>query len=114
MVGIMVVVLAACGGVWWLHETPNQKLAWAAAPLRRITHYVKAKMRSLGFVVKLKVAITFCQVVATMDRTYDVQLPPYWYQWTSWIRVIGELDWLGWAVPAEARANVEHPALHHS
>ena len=114
MVGIIVAVLAACGGVWWLHETPNQKLAWAAAPLRRITHYVKAKMRSLGFVVKLKVAITFCQVVATMDRTYDVQLPPYWYQWTWWIRVIGELDWLGWAVPAEARANVEHAALLHS
>ena len=49
-----------------------------------------------------------------MDRTYDVQLPPYWYQWTWWIRVIGELDWLGWAVPAEARANVERAALLHS
>ena len=104
MVFIILIVLVTSGGVWLLHENRSPRFEWASAPLRRLSHYFKTKMRSVGCVVKMKAAITFCQVVASIDKAYAVQLPPAWYQWTAWITFIGELDWLGWAVPAEARS----------
>ena len=40
------------------------------------------------------------QVVATIDSTYSVGLPDSWFEWTSALRFLGELDWANWLVPS--------------
>ena len=105
LIGMIVLVAVLCIVTFWLHEQRGaSKLACLSIRLRRLTHHVQAKLRSIGLVVKLKLAITFCQIIAALDTTYAIGLPDTWFEWTSWLRFFGELDWLGWVVPSEVRA----------
>ena len=40
--------------------------------------------------------MTFVQVVAVLDSTYAIALPPSWYDWVGWLRFLGRLDWANW------------------
>ena len=76
MIGILVLVAITCTGLYWLHESKNERLTCVRNPLRRLTYYAKTKLRSIGMVPKFKVAITFCQVISSLDEMYAVGLPP--------------------------------------
>ncbi|KAL3921676.1 MAG: hypothetical protein SGPRY_004821, partial [Prymnesium sp.] len=64
-------------------------------------HALKQHATRIGLTMKLKVLLTFAQIVATLDSTYNIGLPSVWFEWTSFLRSIGEIDWLSWLLPAD-------------
>ena len=39
-------------------------------------------------------------MIANIDSTYSIGLPDSWFEWTSALRFLGELDWANWLVPS--------------
>jgi len=92
--------LLGVGGLTFLHQQHGPKYDRYGAPLRRWVHAVKARAQSVGIVGKLKSFLAFAQVAASIQNTYSVVLPDFWYQYTSWIRVFGALEWTNWLMPS--------------
>jgi hypothetical protein len=55
--------------------------AWLVDPLRRWIRQVGAFCELVGVVTKLKLAMNFTQVVATLHITHSLQLPDTWFRW---------------------------------
>ena len=53
---------------------------------------------ALALIPKLKLYIAFSQSIAVLPTVYNVQLPPEYYRWTSFLDVF-KLDWSGLAIP---------------
>ena len=45
-------------------------------------------------------ALSGVQVIATLDSTYSIGLPDFWFDWTRAIIFFGDLDWDDWFVPS--------------
>eukprot|EP00966_Prymnesium_polylepis_P171924 3975829-Prymnesium_polylepis.1 len=41
------------------------------------------------------------QIIAALDRTYQIGLPDSWFQWTRVFRFLGEIDWTSWVIPSD-------------
>ena len=66
-----------------IHENWIPQLDKASIQLRLFVHYSKETSRNLGLHAKLKIALAFMQVAATLDRTYDIGMPQNWFEWTK-------------------------------
>ena len=55
--------------------------AWLADPLRRWVRQVSTFCELVGVVTKLKLAMNFMQVVATLHITHSLNLPDTWFRW---------------------------------
>ncbi|KAL1499616.1 hypothetical protein AB1Y20_011815 [Prymnesium parvum] len=71
----------------------------AVLRVRRVMHRWLSFGRSIGAVMKIKIFLTFAQVIASLDKTYAIGLPDVWFQWTTFWRIIGDIDFIGWVVP---------------
>ena len=78
LIGIFIPLLFISGALYLLHGTRAPEFDPVALPLRRLVHNTKTVARQIGAVPKLKIALTFCQVIATLDSTYDIGLPDSW------------------------------------
>jgi len=94
-------VLCLCGTAYWLHDRKEEKYDVLAVPLRQYVHRFKQYQSRVGLVPKCKIFLTFCQVVAALDDTYNIGLPDTWFTWTGFLRFFGEIDWFNWVVPAD-------------
>lgn len=92
-IGIGISVILTMFVLFALHEHRGRRWARCTVSLRRWVHLSKRIIHSVGVVSKIKMALTFAQVVATFDSTYAVGLPDVWFRWTEMLRFIGELDW---------------------
>ncbi|KAL1499218.1 hypothetical protein AB1Y20_013725 [Prymnesium parvum] len=103
-VAVFVVLLCTAslilGWLCFLLNTTNKRWQPVARTLRRTYHHAKKNVLSSGVVTKMKVALTFMQIVAALDSTYTIGMPDSWFQWTSILRVFGSIDWSGWIVPS--------------
>jgi len=98
---IFVVVVFGGGLLYFLHEQQASKFDVISIPLRRWVHKAKESARDIGLISKIKIFLTFAQVISTLDRTYSLQMPESWSNCTAFWRVIGDIDWVSWFVPAE-------------
>jgi len=72
--------------------------------LRHISTQIKlsiATMKSIGLQSKIKITISFYQIITVMDSTYSVELPDAYSQWLQAFTWIGELDWISLTVATE-------------
>ena len=121
--GWLLGVLIVAAIVYFVHGQHAPKYDLVAVPLRRLVHDMKSLSERCGFIAKLKLAVAFTQVIASMDSTYNVGMPEMWFRsalnlraltfqpcidqhrwtfrWTAFLRFFGEIDWLGWIVPPE-------------
>ena len=68
--------------------------------------FVRGMMRfakSIDLQPKLKVVISFYQVVIILDSTYSVTMPPVFTSWMNVFRLIG-LDWSSFVIPKDCLA----------
>ena len=98
---ICVFVLAVAGGLYFIHEQQSPRYDRFAVPLRLWVNKAKVNARKLGLVAKLKLALTFAQIIAALESTYTIGLPDSWFQWTKFLRFFGDIDWASWIVPSE-------------
>jgi hypothetical protein len=101
--------LGFCGlllviGLYWLHEQHAPKYDAVSVPLRRCVHKANEWERTIGLVCKFKVAVTFSQVIACLDTTYDLEMPSSWYEW------VPHLD-LNPAAVCTSYPRISHPCL---
>eukprot|EP00966_Prymnesium_polylepis_P299153 6912397-Prymnesium_polylepis.3 len=68
------------GIVYVLHETRAQAYDRVGVPLRRWVHQIKTRAKAIGFMPKVKLMLTFAQVIACVESTYSVGLPDTWFQ----------------------------------
>jgi len=93
---------AACLAIlFFLHEQTSRKYARVSVPLRKLVHYVKSFSMSVGLLAKVKLMLTFAQVIAALDKTYDIGMPPVWFKWTAILRFWGDINWTDWVVPSK-------------
>ena len=97
-VSIGISMLVSAGALFLVHEGNEGQ---AGRRLRYIVHYGKLYARHIGIVPKIKLALTFTQVIAALESTYDIGLPDSWFRWTAFLRFFGDLDWMNWVVPSE-------------
>ncbi|KAL3919823.1 MAG: hypothetical protein SGPRY_005489 [Prymnesium sp.] len=99
--GICFGLLLPIFALYVLHEQTGEMLAFFSVPLRRRTLGLKEFVKRLGLVSKLKLALTFAQVIAALEGTYAVWMSPSWFEWTAFIRFWGDLNWADWVVPSD-------------
>lgn len=87
--------------IFVLHESRGKRLGRYGAQLRRWDRRRKHIEEAIGVVPKLKIAISFAQVISALESTYGIGLPASWFRWTSVIRFWGELNWSDWIVPSQ-------------
>jgi len=63
-------------------------------------HQIEELSHAVGLIPKIKVSLTFMQVIAALDTTYHVGLPETWYSWTAVLRFLGDLEWENWLLPS--------------
>ena len=96
---IMIPVLGFAGLLYILHEHKGPRFAMIAVPLRQLVHHAKTYLTRIGLVPKVKIALIFSQVCASLDYTYSIGLPESWFRWTSIFRFLGALDVVSWFGP---------------
>ena len=94
-------IMLCAGLLYFLHEQESREYDRCSVPLRRAVHTIQMFASSIGLVAKLKVVLNFAQVIATLDGTYAIGLPEAWFDWTTFWRIIGDINWMGWVVPAD-------------
>ena len=62
----------------WLPQLPELSLK-----VQLLVFNAKEWIEIASFLPKLKIGLAFAQVVATLERTYDIGLPDSWFQWTE-------------------------------
>ncbi|KAL1503142.1 hypothetical protein AB1Y20_011204 [Prymnesium parvum] len=99
---VMLIFVASVfvGTLFFLHAQQHPKYDRFSVPLRKLVHYTLTWLKSLGLVPKLKLALSFAQIVAALDNTYAVGMPDSWFQWTSFLRALGDVDWMSWVIPS--------------
>ena len=60
-----------------LHEQRGSRCERFAF-LRQLVHRAKEFSHSVGLIAKLKLMLTFCQVIANLGSTYSIMLPDSW------------------------------------
>ncbi|KAL1524680.1 hypothetical protein AB1Y20_019566 [Prymnesium parvum] len=108
---ILATIFSIPGLLYCLHEQTNPKYVRVSAPLRKLVHEAKSYMKDVGLVPKLKLFLTFVQVLATLEVTYSIGLPPTWFRWTSVFRFLGDINWSSWAVPSSCFISDERDML---
>jgi len=96
-VAVVTPILFAVAVLYWIYAQRGPRLR----SIRHKLHLCRQLMRSLGVMAKVKLVLSIAQVIASIDRTYQVGLPPTWHDWTNIFRVFGDIDWTGWIVPSD-------------
>jgi hypothetical protein len=68
--------------------------------VRRFMHWTTVWARNVGLISKLKIGVSFAQIIAMLDSTYAIGLPESWFRYTEWLRFLGDLNWIEWVVPS--------------
>ncbi|KAL1512046.1 hypothetical protein AB1Y20_005320 [Prymnesium parvum] len=107
-IGVVVLTLVCLllfilsGTLYFVHEqTWSDRLAHYSASFRQRVHASREFVVTVGLIPKIKLALTFTQVISALEGTYSVGLPDSWFEWTVVFRVLGELNWLSWVVPPD-------------
>jgi len=98
-VAVLLSLLLPVGIFIFVYQQHSPKLWWISVPLRVGMHRAQILMSKFGLVPKVKLLLSFAQVVASLDSTYNVGLPESWFEWTNFLRFLGEVDWTGWMIP---------------
>ena len=93
--GILAALLVLCAFLWVVLARPPPCLE----PLKKLLISLYLYLRSLGLQPKLKMALSFYQVVTVMDSTYGVELPDSYTRWMKHFAFIGQLDWAFITIP---------------
>ena len=56
---------------------------WRFGRLRRALHSCKRLIVNTGMIPKVKSFLAFAQVVASLETTYSIGLPPMWFRWSE-------------------------------
>jgi len=111
LLSVTLPLLGVLAFLLWLHHQPHSERFGAhSKKLRRITHHFLQFFGSIGVIAKFKLTLSFMQVIAALDRTYQVGLPDSWFQWTKVFRFFGEINWTDWVVPT---ACIFGEGMHH-
>ena len=93
--GVLAGLLLIGAFLWIVLTRPPRCLE----PLKNLLVSLHLYLRSLGLQPKLKMALSFYQVVTVMDSTYGVELPDSYKQWMKHFAFIGQLDWASITIP---------------
>jgi len=93
--GIFVGLLLTGAFLWMVLTRPPRCLE----PLQKLLVSLSLYLGSLGLQPKLKMALSFYQVVTVMDSTYGVELPDSYKQWMKHFAFVGQLDWASITIP---------------
>lgn len=75
VMGVACAFLIIGGFVYFLHEQHAERFDFIGVPLRWLVHHTRMWVRESGVMAKLKLALTFVQVIAALDSTYAIGTP---------------------------------------
>ena len=107
---VLAVVLAASVALvalYLISQTPpdtQSRVRRELLPVTRALHGARHYVRALGLPAKLKIAIAFYQVIAVLDTTYSVRIPPDLTGWVDAIKLSG-FEWESLVMPSGCLAN---------
>eukprot|EP00966_Prymnesium_polylepis_P212272 4917133-Prymnesium_polylepis.1 len=74
-IGVTLVLLTCGGLLYFLHEQHAENFDFVGVPLRSCVHHTRMGLRESGVMAKVKLALTFVQVIAALDSTYAIGGP---------------------------------------